>query len=391
MAKRKLPLGSRIFIEHPTPSRTVYRVWLSAKFLGPGMAPERRGFASLDAARAWIDERWAELHPLQAEAVAAELSPLQIADAKAALAKLSGRASLVEAAFFWESQHAAGESKTVAEAIAALYADRLDAGLSRRHCLELKAKLARLLRGHEKKSLSALTAEELRITVDGKDAKGKAPSQSQRVKRLRYFSVLAEFSKKQGWLTRNPAEAITRPRVVRGRPEILTVPQCRALLLAAKKQRPDLLPALALKLFAGLRNDEMALAKWEDLKADTLRVQRTKTGRPRSVSVEPALLRWLPSKRPKTGPIFAARPAFKARVWAWLEELAKLENLAGAKIPQNALRHSYGTYLHQKLKDTARTAFEMGNSPAVVAASYADAVSDRDAAAFWALAPDSRD
>lgn len=386
MAKRKLPPGARIFEEHPSPSRTVFRVWLTAKFLGPGMAPERRGFASLEAAREWIDERWNELHPLQAEAVRAELAPGQVADAKAALAKLAGRASLVEAAFFWDSQHAAGESKTVEDAITALHADKLAAGTTHRHCVDIKAKLKRLLRGHEKKTLSALTSEELRLAVDAKDAKGKAPSQSQRVKRLRYFSILAEFSKRHGWLTRNPAEAISKPRLPSKRPAILTPEECQKLLEAAKAHRQESLSALALKLFAGVRNEELALARWEDLKPDTLRVQKTKTGRPRSITVEPALLRWLSQNQPASGLIFKAHPEIiKDRGLAWLFELRELQKLSGVKVPQNAMRHSFGTYHRQRGKDTARTAFEMGNSPAVVDRNYADAVSDSEAAAFWAL------
>ncbi len=73
------------------------------------------------------------------------------------------------------------------------------------------------------------------------------------------------------------------------------------------------------------------------------------------------------------------------RQFAWIEAQRALQKLSGITIPQNALRHSFGTYHRQRGKDTARTAFEMGNSPAVVERNYADAVSDSEALAFWAL------
>lgn len=382
MAKRKLPPGVRIFKEHPSQTRTVFRVWLSSKFLGKGMAPERRGFATDDAAREWIQQRWEEIHPLQAEATRAELSPDQIADAKAALAKLAGRASLTDAAFYWDSQHAAGESKTVASAIESLHADRKAAGLSPRHCREVKAKLLRLLGDHLKKTISSLTAEELEAAVAKADAKGKAPSHSQRAKRLRYFSILAEFSIARGWLSRSPASSISRPRISPGRPSILTPEDCKKLLA---KARPELLPSLALKLFAGVRNAELYLARWQDFKETTIRVQRTKNSKPRSVPTEKTLFRHLPKKRPKEGLIFAIRPEVKDREAVWLEEITALAKAAEVKIPQNALRHTFGTYHCQRCKDYAKTAFVMGNSPKVCQSHYVDAVDDKTASKFWAL------
>jgi len=386
MAKKKLPPGARVFEEHPSPTRTVFRVWLTSKFLGQNMAPERRGFASLEAAHEWIWQRHDEIRPHLAEARKSELTMDQVSDAKAALAKLAGRASLVEAAFFWDSQHAAGISKTVEDAITALHGDKETAGNSHRHCVDIKAKLKRLLRGHEKTILSALTKDEIRLAVDAKDAKGKAPSLSQRVKRLRYFSILATFAIRQGWLTKSPADAISKPRLSSKRPAILTPDQSKKILETAKEKMPNCLSSLALKLFAGVRTSELVLATWEELKPDTLRVWKTKTGRPRSITVEQALLRWLPADRPKTGLIFTYHPEIvNDRPFAWIEAQRELQKLSGVKIPQNALRHSFGTYHRQRGKDTARTAVEMGNSPAVVERNYADAVSDSEAAEFWAL------
>jgi integrase len=174
--------------------------------------------------------------------------------------------------------------------------------------------------------------------------------------------------------------------MVSKRPAILTPAECKTLVETAKEKMPQSLPALALKIFAGVRNEELGLAQWENLQPDTRRVWKTKTGRPRSITVDPALIRWLPTERPTSGPIFSTHPEIvKDRALAWILDLRELQRLSGVKIHQNALRHSFGTYHRQRGKDTARTAFEMGNSPAVVERNYADSVPDSAANAFWAL------
>ncbi len=55
--------------------------------------------------------------------------------------------------------------------------------------------------------------------------------------------------------------------------------------------------------------------------------------------------------------------------------------------PQNALRHSYGSYRLAQCHDAARVSLEMGNSPQIVFAHYRELVKPRDAERFWALAP----
>jgi hypothetical protein len=55
--------------------------------------------------------------------------------------------------------------------------------------------------------------------------------------------------------------------------------------------------------------------------------------------------------------------------------------------PQNAMRHSYGSYRLAQCHDAARVSLEMGNSPQMVFAHYREIVRAKHAALYWELAP----
>jgi hypothetical protein len=55
----------------------------------------------------------------------------------------------------------------------------------------------------------------------------------------------------------------------------------------------------------------------------------------------------------------------------------------------NELRHSYATYRLAETQDAARTALEMGNSPAILLAHYRELVGPEDAAKWFAVKPEA--
>jgi hypothetical protein len=58
-----------------------------------------------------------------------------------------------------------------------------------------------------------------------------------------------------------------------------------------------------------------------------------------------------------------------------------------AEWPQNALRHSFGSYRLPVLGDAAKLALEMGNSPAMVFAHYREVVKPATAQRYWHILP----
>ncbi|HMF46809.1 MAG TPA: hypothetical protein VKE29_09060, partial [Candidatus Udaeobacter sp.] len=58
-----------------------------------------------------------------------------------------------------------------------------------------------------------------------------------------------------------------------------------------------------------------------------------------------------------------------------------------AEWPQNALRHSFGSYHLAQFNDAAKLALEMGNSPSVIFRHYRQLVKPKQAERYWKLEP----
>jgi len=386
LPREKLPAGVGIY-ENSNGRQTLFRVRLGPKFLGPGRI-KKKNFAKREAALEWIKEMSGGTAIEEAKKL--QVGVDQIHDIKVALQILAGRASLVEAANAWEKYVAqAGESKTVEDAIAALHTDQTGQGLSARHVRECKAKLTRFFLGLEKVKVCDLKSEDLEKARDAMDAMGNSPSPEQRAKRIRYASLFMEFCISKKWIkpAGNPLIGVSSPRLKSKKISCLSVEEVALLLLAAKEHHPEALPFLGIKIFAGPRNEELYPLTWEAFKASTIRLEKTKTDRARSVTIEDALRGWITIPEDKTGLILSALPQIKDREAVWLDAIAKIEKKAGVTIPQNGLRHTYGSYHFGRSKDAAATSSQMGNSPRMVLDRYADAVDDDDAALFWSLTP----
>lgn len=280
---------------------------------------------------------------------------------KVALARLAGRASLVDAVAAWEKHVAqAGESKTVKDAISALHSGQTKRGFSPRHVRETKAKLTRFFRGLESVQVCDLKTTDLEAARDAEDARGKEPSPEQQVKRLRYAALFIEFCISKKWLkpAGNPMVGVGRPRLKAKKISCLSVEEVARLLLAAGEHRPGILAPLAIKVFAGLRNEELYFLTWAAFKARTIRIEKTKTDRARSTTVADVLREWVTIPEDTGGLIFSVRPEVKDREAVWLEEIAAVEKAAGVEIPQNGLRHTFGSYHYADKKDASETAYE---------------------------------
>jgi integrase len=192
---------------------------------------------------------------------------------------------------------------------------------------------------------------------------------------------------RKGYRADNPTASIERP-ILDDRPVgILTVEQARGLLRVAKESDPEMLPALAIGLFAGLRRSEVFALDWSEIDHEhhTIEVKgiKARTRQRRLVSVADNLGEWLNPHSKTSGPISPERniDVFSER----LHELAVKAQIS--PWPHNAMRHSFGSYFLGKTKDENLTASEMGNSPEVIIKHYRALVRDADVTRFWRLAP----
>jgi len=162
--------------------------------------------------------------------------------------------------------------------------------------------------------------------------------------------------------------------------EILTPEQFRVLLDAAPR---DWQLALAIGGLAGLRTEEIAGLRWEDMQADQQRIlvraEICKTGRRRFVPILPALAAWIAQAKPQPGRMVAPRIG--------LDALVKRLKRQGVGWVRNGLRHSFGSYRAAVLKSAGQVALEMGNSEAIVRRHYLEVQPAEAAEKWFATAP----
>jgi len=386
----KFPEGIRLYKD--TDGVSIYwRVSLGVKFVGKGNKARKKAFSSHAAAVDFIQAEVEKKHGNPEEAKKLQMTEAEVLDAKYALHKLKGRASLVEAAEAWlKHVEPFKTAPTVENAIKTLGESKKKEELGDRHLRELAAKLNRFFRGVKTKKISDVTREDVEAARDAMDANNKPASASQRIKRLRYAAILINFAEERGWIDplRSPLRGVNAPKLIPDPVHVLSPKEVAMLLWTAQQSMPGMVVPLAIKIFSGVRNPELFALRWEWIQKKAIKVPAafTKTGRMRSVSIHTTLSEWL--KPAGKGLIFSLAPGVKDREAAWLDHLQELRKLAGFDTwHQNCLRHCFGSYHYQRERNENTTAFEMGNSPGVIRRHYVDAVDEEDCKLFWRMVP----
>lgn len=202
------------------------------------------------------------------------------------------------------------------------------------------------------------------------------------------LTTLINFAIHKGLRLDNPAATVERPLLDDKPVGILSVPQTSELLRVAEQEDPELVPAITLGLFAGLRRSEFFALEWREINLEQgtieVKASKAKTRQRRIIHLRPNVITWLKmysgNKQERLLPM--------QNIDTFSERLREVANKA--KIlpwPHNAMRHSFGSYFLADTKNENLTASEMGNSPAVVIKHYRAVVHDAEANAYWALIP----
>ena len=138
--------------------------------------------------------------------------------------------------------------------------------------------------------------------------------------------------------------------------------------------------------FAGLRTAEMQRLSYSSIDTDykeiVVRKDQSKQGeasRPRSITLQDAFTRHMPTGE---GPWLSGKHPSDFSV-----EMPKaLAALGWKKWKKNCLRHSFASYHLAYFRDAVKTAYELGHtSPTLLYSTYGNAVSRKDAEAWWKL------
>ena len=266
-------------------------------------------------------------------------------------------------------------SLPVASAAAELIEMKRAAHKSARYVKDLGLRLGRFIKTHGERSVASITGKELDEWLAG-----LAVAPGTRNTFRRDIRTLFSFCAKRGYCLTNEAKGTERAEDVDKPPGILTPAQCSALLGACGD---DVLPYVAISLFAGLRAAEMEKLDWAEVDFESGHIEvtavKSKTKRRRLVPISENLAAWIRPVAALAGPVapIGLRKRFdavkaRAGLTAW---------------PQNAMRHSFGSYRLAACADAARVSLEMGNSPAMVFAHYRELVKPKDAAKYWSIHP----
>lgn len=148
-----------------------------------------------------------------------------------------------------------------------------------------------------------------------------------------------------------------------------------------------LIPPLALKLFSGLRTEEMLLIQWENIKFDqdviVLGKDITKTKKRRISPLLPNLKQWLLPYAGRKGTIADRWNSAQTLSKSWTAWARKV----GVKYKKNAMRNSYVSYRVAAVKNVAQVALESGNSPGVIQEDYLELVTETEAQRWFEIVP----
>lgn len=261
-----------------------------------------------------------------------------------------------------------------------LEAKRKD-GMSADYLSDLKLRLTRFRRDFGDRPIAAITVEEIDNWLRNLEGSPKS-----RANYRANIGVMFSYATKRGMLDSNPVLRTAKPKLVDRPPEIFSVDELRALLEAANRVAPDVLPMLALGAFAGLREAEIQRLDWSevDLARGHIEVKaaKAKSARRRIIPMQPNLAAWLQPYSGMTGRVVSAGAR---RKFGRVRKAAKLN-----RWPNNGLRHSFASYRLAAIHDAPRVSVELGHtSPQMLYSTYRELVLPQEAERYWKIEPNT--
>jgi integrase len=296
---------------------------------------------------------------------------------------LRGRASVLDAVRAWDRVQGSVQPLSVADAAAAFLRHKEGAKLSAPHLKDLKIRLGKFVeafRGHVHEIDRTAVREWL-------DAASKSPRD--RNNRLAIVGTFLRWCAERNHIAAE--SAVDAVRIARARAtgkddvEIYTPDELRRIFFGTEGVGPlreDLVPFVALGVFAGIRPDgEMQRLTWENVRIGERLIEikgaKAKTASRRIIPMNDTLVSWLAPYARESGTVAPFGKLGQA--------LRRRCEAVGVVFKRNALRHSYGSYRLAVIKNVNELALEMGNSPRMVFAHYRELVTPTAAADFWSI------
>jgi integrase len=267
--------------------------------------------------------------------------------------QLLGRVPLLEAVrFYLERNPTTDPTMTVGEAITAHLAratGRPDYMEKKRYFLGIVSE--RL--GNEK--LAVVGPASVQALIDSMTSKWGANDV------LRHARIFFRDCIRLKLLREDPTAAFQEQKVLPSK-VILTVEDTAHILKVCKAQFPEILPAVALQLFTGIRTSEVTRLEWKDVRLGSLvniEPQVAKTSERRVIDWWPeALTHWMPAKAGE-GPVTVQPKSYEAHKWQLI--MVCKASKSDFKFGQNAFRHSFASFGCAYFQNAGKVALLMGH------------------------------
>ena len=186
--------------------------------------------------------------------------------------------------------------------------------------------------------------------------------------------VLFNYARRKGYLSDERKHAAEKSEEIKFKKppiEIYSTEQAEAMLSLCDK---NLVPFLAIGLFAGIRSAEIARLKWENIDwvGGNIRLDReiTKTNQSRLAPLMPNLAEWLaPYKGMKGNILISMKTRYPTNLvspWLASQDNPKLPS----KWIDNGMRHSFASYHLAYTQNAAQTALACGHSVGMLLGTY---------------------
>jgi len=280
-------------------------------------------------------------------------------------------------------------SKTVPQIVEEFLTAKQVEGVSFYHLEDRKYRLNKFAKAFPGR-IDRISTHEIEVWLNGLGVSGRTRN-NYRNAALQLF----RYARGKRYLLRNEptvVEDVATAVTAEGEIQIYTPAELRTLLSHAPEK---LLPFFAIGAFAGLRSQEIMRLDWNDVRFDQgfieVSASKAKTASRRLVPLLPVLAAWLLPMRRQSGHVvgYTRNDALsEARTHFCKTGIPVSGRAVEFKWKPNALRHSYASYRLADVKDAARVALEMGNSPSMLFRNYRELVTEQQAQEWFALMPE---
>jgi integrase len=277
-------------------------------------------------------------------------------------------------------------SPPVSEIVQRLIDDRESLHRRGRTISDLRSRLGIFAEKFGDSKLHEISLDELKSWLNDADNEWKPRTRNNFLTKL---SQLYNFAFRLKWVDTNTAALIERASADDTKAEIFTVAEAQKLLTHANQF--NLLPYIALGLFAGIRSAEMERLNGAAINFGAKNIfisgEVAKKRAQRNIPMCDALISWLEPVKEK---LQSGVPVVEQTIFFFRKNMAQLREAAGIENwSDNGLRHSFGSYHWEMHSNENELSKQMGNSPAMIHKHYKHVVSPSEAAKFWALRPES--